>query len=139
MGIKLLGVDFRISASNTMSLGYRINRPKKEPAPAPPARTSKPITRRKRKNLTSNEVYLAVRDIYLENNPTCDYPDCELPANQIHHICRGVFRAASLLNTNTFLGACGTEHHDLIERMPIVEQIRLKQKSVRETIDRLRR
>lgn len=41
--------------------------------------------------------------------------------------------------TYTVLAVCSIEHHDQLERMTVEQQIKLKQKMVRETIERLRR
>ncbi len=98
------------------------------------------ITRQKRKAMTDEQEYNAVRDIYLEENPICAYPKCGRPANQVHHIVRGTAgKARSRKNPNTFLGACSEKHHDLIEKMTPEKQIKLKLKTVRETIERLRK
>lgn len=85
--------------------------------------------------------YLVLRDIYLEENPECDYQKCQGSgrANQVHHICRGNDKAKSLLNQNTWLGACCQECHDAIEKLTPAQQIKIKQQRVRSTIERLRR
>jgi hypothetical protein len=77
-----------------------------------------------------------MRDIYLEENPSC--VRCGRRARQVHHIAGGTAgRAASLLNSDTWLGVCSSECHEAVDRMTIEAQIRLKQKKVRETIKRL--
>lgn len=117
---------------------YRIDPSLRKP-PRPEDVKPKParISRQKIKRMTSTAEYNALRDIYLEQNPECAI--CGRASNQLHHICRGVHRAGSLRNTDTVLAVCSIEHHDQLERMTVEQQIKLKQKMVRETIERLRR
>lgn len=108
-----------------------------QPPPAPPAapRTS----RKKLDKQTINETYLTLKQIYLKENPKCTRPDCLHDAVFIHHVCRGNYRKGSLLNTDTWLGVCSDECHDVIEKLHYTLQRMLKQDCVRETIERLRR
>lgn len=108
-------------------------KPRGIPDPAP---KRVKLNRKKREKLNRNETYLAVKSIYLEENPQC--VRCGKPAHEIHHVCRGCHRERSLLNTDTWLGVCGTECHDLVERLSIEKQIHLKLTTTRRTIERLR-
>jgi hypothetical protein len=104
--------------------------------PAPSDRPKVRISRAKRQRINDDAVYLAMRDEYLNANPIC----CNCPkfASCVHHVCRGVYRANSLLNVDTWLGCC-IECHEKIECMTIAAQIKLKQQTVAETIKRLRK
>jgi hypothetical protein len=110
---------------------------RKPPAPQP-KKLKQRISRQRRKRLDRDAIYLALRDIYLEENPTCMIGICQSPATEVHHICSGTAgRAASLLNQDTWLGVCH-DCHDWIESKPIWQQIEFKIEAVRETIRRLR-
>lgn len=108
--------------------------------PPPPSEQRARITRQKRTRMNADAVYLATRDIYLEQNPECARPGCRHQATTVHHIVKGIAgRARSLLNQNTWLGVCGIQCHEEVECMTPEQQIKLKQKTIRETIERLRR
>lgn len=108
--------------------------PKADPDKPTPAR----VTRQRRDRLNRDAEYLFVHDIYLEENPTCVL--CGKQAKQIHHVVRGdAGRARSLLNSDTWLGVCDSVCHDIVEKLPPENQIRLKQQSVAVTIRRLRK
>ncbi len=107
-------------------------RPNKDGSPKRPA-----LTRQRRERLSKDATYLVLRDLYLESNPFC--VRCGKKSTQVHHVCRGQFRAQSLLNTDTWLGVCGSECHDAVEKLPIEKQVALKQRTVRLTIERLRK
>lgn len=94
------------------------------------------ITRQRRARMDRDAEYLALEDIYLEENPSC--VNCPDYAKQVHHICRGpAGRAASLLNQDTWLGVCGDVCHAEVDALPLEDQIRMKQFQVLETINRL--
>lgn len=100
--------------------------------------TAPKISRQKRERMKEDKEYLAMRDIYLEQNPAC--VNCGKPANQIHHIVKGTAgKARSLLNSDTWLAVCGTECHEAVDALPIAVQISLKQRGVSSTIERLRK
>lgn len=107
--------------------------------PPSSAKPKQRISRQRRKRLDRDAEYNAMRDIYLEQNPTCSY--CwSRPSQQVHHIVRGVAgRARSLLNPDTWLGVCSVECHEAIERMTLREQIDLKKIAIDQTIERLRK
>lgn len=105
-----------------------------------PERKPKParVTRQRRDRLNRDAEYLVIHDIYLEENKTCVL--CGQRATQIHHIVRGTAgKARSLLNPNTWLEVCSQECHDKVEKLSPEQQIRLKQRKVREAIVRLRK
>jgi len=88
--------------------------------------------------MNEDQEYLALRDIFLEANPAC--VQCgKTPANQIHHICRGVNRRRSLLNSDTWLGVCSTACHEALAALPVAVQVTIKQRSVKGTVERLRK
>jgi hypothetical protein len=107
-----------------------------------PPKADKPgrgLTRQRRERLNDDAFYLVLRDAYLAANPQCARPGCVRPSKGIHHICSGTAgKAASLLNTNTWLEYCGEDCHEFIERLPWELQKALKALRVQETIDRLR-
>jgi|GEM_PF-4651452 len=107
--------------------------------PTPPAQKGRrKITRQRRKRLDRDAEYLVLRDIYLEENPVCAMC-ASWPSSQVHHVVRGTAgRARSLLNSDTWLGVCAN-CHDEVEKLTPAAQIKLKQKCVKETIERLRR
>jgi hypothetical protein len=114
-------------------------RPNRKP-PVPQERPKQRISRQRRKRLDKDAEYTALMDIYLEQNPICAAPYCYKQSTAIHHIVRGTAgRARSLLNTNTWLGVCGDECHDQLERLSWCEQVEIKQSEVRMTIERLRK
>lgn len=109
----------------------------------PPPKAEKPkgrrVTRQRRERLNRDAEYLVLRDIYLQQNPLCVFRACGRPASEVHHVVRGTAgRSRSLLNSDTYLGVCH-EHHDAIEKLTPEQQIKLKQRTVRQTIERLRR
>jgi hypothetical protein len=102
-----------------------------------PERVKRRTSRQKRERQTRDEEYLALRDIYLEENPTC--VNCALQASEVHHIISGTAgRARSLLNPNTWLGVCNGCHR-LVEKMSVLRQFTLKCEDVCRTIERLRK
>jgi hypothetical protein len=97
----------------------------------------KPLSRRNRSRMKLDDIYNCMADIYLECNPNCAMCDGSR-ANQVHHICRGdAGRAASLLNTDTWLGVC-SDCHDELDGMKPVKQMRLKVLAVEKAILRLK-
>lgn len=85
------------------------------------------------------KAYATLRTLYLEENQQCTRPGCVRTAMFIHHICSGTAgKAASRLNTNTWLEYCDERCHEAIERLPWEMQKMLKALRVQETIDRLR-
>lgn len=119
----------------------RISRPRLDPDP-PPKKGAKPgpsrVTRQRRERLNRDAEYLALRDIYLEENPEC--VQCGKPATQVHHIVGGVAgRARSLLNSDTWLGVCSTECYETIASISWLGQSAIKAVMVKKTIERLRR
>ncbi len=96
----------------------------------------KPITRQKLKRMDDNEIYLGMRDVYLQENPVC--VRCPNRAIEVHHVIRGVNRSKSLLNPDTWLGVCSA-CHDRVERLPWRKQMQLKQRKIEETMLRLRK
>lgn len=104
----------------------------------PPEAQDKParISRQKKKRMTEEQEYLAIRDTYLAENPSC--VKCGQTSTQVHHMVRGTAgKAVSRLNPNTFLEVCD-KCHDKVERMKPEAQLKLKQRKVRETVIRLR-
>lgn len=113
--------------------------PMYQPTPAAP-KPKRRVSRQRRERMDRDAEYLAVRDVYLESNPVCSRPGCGRAAVSVHHIVRGTAgRSRSLLNADTYLGVCSDECHDAIEKMTPDAQIKLKQRTVRATIERLRR
>lgn len=118
----------------------RIHNPRSEP---PPRTSRKPVvSRQKRARLDANARYLADHDEFLEHNPVCaahlaGWAGCpSRPANQVHHICRGIHRAKTLLNQNTWLQACSTECHDWLEKLPVAVQQQIKHLTTDAAIER---
>jgi hypothetical protein len=100
-----------------------------------PERVKRRTSRQKRQRQTRDEEYLALRDMYLAENPNCW---CGYPATEVHHIVRGTAgRSRSLLNTNTFLGVC-RDCHGRMEQLPWVDQVAIKQATIIQTVERLR-
>lgn len=117
----------------------RIQFPDRKPPPPQSEKKKRRITRQRRERLDRDAEYLAMRDIYLEENPKCVRPKCGKRANQVHHIVRGTAgKVRSLLNSDSWLGVCSSECHDAVEKMTPDAQIKLKQRTVRATIERLR-
>jgi hypothetical protein len=109
----------------------------KRAAPEKPKKPGKGLNRRTAARKKDDEIYLALRDVYLHENPRCAM--CRGASQCVHHVVRGVAgRARSLLNSDTWLGLCNT-CHDAVERLPIAEQVKLKQSAVKATIERLRK
>lgn len=102
-----------------------------------PVKTGPPrLTKQRRKRLARDEEYRALAAIYLEENPQCVL--CGGVATQVHHVCSGsAGRAASLLNSDTWLGVCANCHAS-VEGYPKRLQRLLKQDQVREAMERLR-
>jgi 5-methylcytosine-specific restriction endonuclease McrA len=101
-----------------------------------PEKVQRRTSRQKRQRQTRDEQYLALRDIYLEENPACC--SCGGAACEVHHICRGVNRGKSLLNPDTWLSLCGDCHRQM-DKTTIAAQVRLKESAVRYAIERLRK
>lgn len=121
-------------------MAWQIDPDARKPPQAAPDKPKRRVSRQRRERMDRDAEYLALKDMYLAENPECTFASCVVPATQIHHIVRGTAgRARSLLNTNTWLGVCGGECHDALERLPVEIQIAIKQNSVRLTIERLRR
>ena len=107
-------------------------RPPYVPPPKVDAKKAHGLSRRKRSRMTLDDIYNAMSDIYLECNPECAV--CGGKANQTHHICRGdAGRAATLLNSDTWLPLCG-ECHEMVDGMKVARQIRHKQQYVAKRI-----
>jgi hypothetical protein len=105
--------------------------------PAPPEKPKQRISRQRRKRLDKDAEYRAIRDVYLEENSQC--ANCFADATEVHHIICGVAgRAASLLNTNTWLGLCHECHGDL-QGASVLQQYRIKIDDIGRTIERLRK
>jgi ferredoxin len=103
-----------------------------------PERVKRRTSRQKRERQCKEDEYLGLQSIYLEENPYCVL--CGGPANQLHHIVKGVAgRSRSLLNTDTCIGVCSTECHDRVDGMSWQKQVYLKQKMIRATVERLRK
>lgn len=99
-------------------------------------KSRKRLSRQRRDRLTTDEEYNALRDIYLEQNPACEM--CGKPATEVHHIvCGTAGRAASLLNSNTWLGVCEACHRKC-ESLNWRTQMMQKLRSVRKTIEFLK-
>jgi len=116
-------------------MGYEFRPERKPPAPQP-KKPKQRISRQRRKRLDKDAEYLAIRDVYLEENPACC--SCGSIASEVHHICRGANRGRSLLNTDTWLGLCGDCHRQM-DKLAIAAQVRLKESAVRYAIERLRK
>jgi hypothetical protein len=120
-----------------------VSRVRPTPMYSPPPKAAKPkgrrVSRQRRERLNDDAFYLVLHDAYLAANPICTRPGCVRPSRFIHHICSGTAgKAASLLNTNTWLEYCDEECHEFIECLPFELQRALKALRVQETIDRLR-
>jgi 5-methylcytosine-specific restriction endonuclease McrA len=101
-----------------------------------PERKTPRISRQKKQRMTKDQEYLRLRDIYLDENPACC--SCGIPASEVHHICRGVNRGRSLLNVDTWLGLC-RDCHGKMDNATFEAQVRLKERAIRYTIERLRK
>ncbi len=85
-----------------------------------------------------NREYAVLRKLYLSLNPHCSIAECLKYAVEIHHVCSGTAgRAATLLNTDTWVGCC-VQHHSLIESWPLSVQAAVKAAAVMRTIDKLK-
>ncbi len=62
------------------------------------------ISRQRRQRLDKDAEYLAVRDIYLGDNPIC--AECGQHSTRYHHFCNGATRGSSLTNTDLGMGGC---------------------------------
>lgn len=93
--------------------GYKVNRPRLDPNPAPkqgtgPAR----VSRQRRERLNRDAEYNVTSDIFKEQNPECFYCgkkyEPEAPQGlQTDHIVSGTAgRAATLLNAETWNNGC---------------------------------
>lgn len=108
---------------------------RKEPAAAPVKSGPPRLTKQRRKRMSRDEEYRTLAEIYLVENPQCVL--CGGVASQVHHVCSGIAgRAASLLNSDTWLGVCAN-CHTTIEHYPKRIQRLLKQDQVREAMERL--
>lgn len=103
--------------------------------PAPQPAKPKRLSRQKRKRMAEDAEYNAMRDIYLEENPSCVY--CGQQSTQVHHIVRGKDRRKGLRNPSGWLEVCGV-CHDLVEKLSWEIQACIKQNAVLRTIERLR-
>ncbi len=105
--------------------------------PTPAKKPKQRISRQRRKRMDRDAEYLALRDIYLEQNPDCVC--CGKPATQVHHIVGGTAgRARSLLNSDTWLAACSIECHKELADLSKDMQCQLKCDNIEDTIARLR-
>jgi hypothetical protein len=111
-------------------------KPRPQYQPPPKVAANKRLNRRTKPRMKLDELYNAVRDVYLEANPFCAL--CGHASTAVHHICSGnAGRSATLLNSDTWLPICG-DCHPIIERHVKPIQAEIKCSHVRETIDRLR-
>lgn len=76
---------------------------------------TKQIAKFSKKHLTSLREYRKVRDVYLKENPICQFPNCNQIASDLHHGAGRVGRF--LTDTKYFKGLC-RPHHQLIETSP---------------------
>lgn len=105
------------------------------PKPDKDRKRMRPNTKERAKD---NREYGVLRELYLSLNPDCVIEECQRPALEIHHVCSGTAgKAATLLNTDTWLGCC-TNHHAILEALPLSVQADVKAGAVRRTIDRLK-
>jgi hypothetical protein len=71
----------------------------------------KPISRFSKMRETENRKYSTVRKQFLEENPVCEFPDCNKESTDVHH-SRG--RGIYFLDVKTWKALC-REHHQRIE------------------------
>ena len=109
----------------------QFNRQEPEPSKKPK------LTRQKLKTMDDKAAYSALRELYLEHNPYC--VRCGQPAEQIHHLLRGANRQRAFLNTDLWVGCCGSACHDAVEKLPWKKQVELKQRAILATVERLRK
>lgn len=116
----------------------RINPDLRKPHVPPPKVNSKKysLNRRSRKGKTDDELYLVLRDVYLECNPLCVV--CDATAGEVHHIVSGgAGKEASRLNQDTWLGVC-RRCHVIVESLPWNIQAAIKLAAVASTNEGLR-
>jgi hypothetical protein len=114
-------------------------KPRKQYEPPPKAdkdrKRLRPATKERAKD---NREYAVLRELYLSLNPDCVIEECTREAIEIHHVCSGTAgRAATLLNSDTWL-ACCTHHHQVLEALPLSVQAAVKAAAVARTINRLK-
>lgn len=73
----------------------------------------KPIAKVSARQKERLKEYAKVKRKFLRDNPTCMAPDCERPADSLHHK-RG--RAQRLLTDQRFFAALCKHHHDLVHQ-----------------------
>jgi len=89
------------------------------------------------KRAAANREYNKLVLLYLRENPEC--ARCGRLSVVVHHICRGSHRAASLSNTETWLGLCWDCHewiHDV--HNDVLVDVLIKVRHTIRTINRLR-
>ena len=109
------------------------------PRPAPPqgSGAKKPkLTRQRRKTISEDAEYNALRDIYLEQNPLCMW--CRGQATEVHHILRGKYRRHGLRNPLTWLAVC-RRCHDVVDGFNWDIQASIQHLACLRTIERLRK
>jgi hypothetical protein len=75
----------------------------------------KPISRVSKKREKQNRKYSTLRKKFLEENPVCEFPDCNKESTDVHHAKgRGVY----FLDVKTWKALC-REHHKTVEESPL--------------------
>ena len=73
-----------------------------------------PISEQRRKEKPQRD---ACRAVVLERDPTCRYPGCRLPSEDVHELHRGAGRHADYLDPSKCIGLC-RPHHSVVTLNP---------------------